>query len=139
MGSHLIKSWSVTQDVLALSSGEAEYYAMVKCGAQSLGLKEMFAEWGLDAGTRIHIKTDAAAAMGISQRRGLGKVRHIEVNQLWLQDMVAKGRMIIEKVDGKKNIADALTKDAARDMLSLHIEGVGLEFRRDRHELNPSL
>ena len=31
-GSHLVKSWSITQAVIALSSGEAEYYAMVKRG-----------------------------------------------------------------------------------------------------------
>ena len=29
-GSHLIKSWSSTQNVIALSSGEAEYYGLVK-------------------------------------------------------------------------------------------------------------
>merc|ERR1711895_351289 len=30
LGEHLIKGWSVTQAVIALSSGEAEYYGIVK-------------------------------------------------------------------------------------------------------------
>ena len=36
----------------------------------------------------ITILTDASAAKGIASRRGLGKVRHIEVNQLWVQERV---------------------------------------------------
>ena len=32
LGSHVIKTWSATQGVVALSSGEAEYYGIVKGG-----------------------------------------------------------------------------------------------------------
>jgi hypothetical protein len=35
---------------------------------------------------RVRLKTDASAAKGIASRKRLGKARHIEVNQLWLQD-----------------------------------------------------
>ena len=38
LGSHLIKSWSSTQDIVALSSGEAEYYGIVKGAAQGFGI-----------------------------------------------------------------------------------------------------
>ena len=46
-----------------------------------------------DFGTevKVDIFVDASAAIGIAQRRGVGKVRHVEVNQLWLQDRVARG------------------------------------------------
>ena len=37
-GSHLIKSWSSTQNVIALSSGEAEYYGLVKGASQGIGV-----------------------------------------------------------------------------------------------------
>ena len=30
LGSHMIKGWSTTQSVIALSSGEAEYYGLVR-------------------------------------------------------------------------------------------------------------
>ena len=145
LGTHAIKAWSTTQDVRALSSGEAEFYALVKCGSQSLGLKAMMEDMGVTYGIHlkdkgeVHLKTDASAAMGIGMRRGLGKVRHVEVGQLWLQDMIHRGRIGIEKIDGKKNWADALTKAAGTDMVELHITGVGLQLRKDRHELNPQL
>ena len=38
LGSHLIKSWSTTQQVIALSSGEAEYYSMVRGGSLGMGV-----------------------------------------------------------------------------------------------------
>ena len=43
----------------------------------------MLADMGVNM--KIRLRTDASAAKGIASRRGLGKVRHIEVHQLWLQ------------------------------------------------------
>ena len=40
LGDHLVKSWSSTQTVIALSTGEAELYALNETGAQSLGLQK---------------------------------------------------------------------------------------------------
>ena len=54
--------------------------------------------------------TDSSAAMGISNRRGLGKVRHIELNQLWLQETVNSKEIEMRKMKGEDNVADALTK-----------------------------
>ena len=38
LGKHLIKSWAITQTVIALSSGEAEYYGIAKGACEGLGL-----------------------------------------------------------------------------------------------------
>ena len=40
----------------------------------------------------------------------MGKVRHIDVALLWLQDVVRKGRIGLQKIAGKNNPADLLTK-----------------------------
>ena len=37
LGGHLIKSWSSTQPSISLSSGEAEYYGVVKAAGIALG------------------------------------------------------------------------------------------------------
>ena len=107
-GSHLVKSWSITQAVIALSSGEAEYYAMVKGGCVGIGMQSIMSD--LEVKADIEISTDASAAKGIASRTGLGKVRHIEVSQLWLQDHVSTGKIKVNKVDGGDNLADTLTK-----------------------------
>ena len=54
--------------------------------------------------------TDSSACKGICQRTGLGKIRHIDVALLWLQDLVRKGRIRMGKIPGKENPADLLTK-----------------------------
>ena len=108
LGGNCLKSWSTTQEVVALSSGEAECYGMVRGGSQGLGLQEILRDLGVEA--KIRIMTDASAAKGIACRRGVGRVKHIELNQLWLQDKVAKGAIEIRKVRTDENLADALTK-----------------------------
>ena len=35
-----------------------------------------------------HVYTDPSAAMGMVARKGSGRVRHIEVGELWIQDAV---------------------------------------------------
>ena len=67
MGSHTIKTWSRMQSVVALSSGEAEYYAIVKGSAEGLGIQAIAADMGLE--WCLHVSTDASAAIGIGSRR----------------------------------------------------------------------
>ena len=45
-GSHMIKSWCLGQKVTALSSGEAEYYSMVKGASTALGLQALLGHMG---------------------------------------------------------------------------------------------
>ena len=42
LGSHCLKSWSSNQTIIALSSAEAELYALLKGASQSLGLVGKF-------------------------------------------------------------------------------------------------
>ena len=58
------------QEVVALSSGEAEYYAMVKGSSEGMGIKTIMKDMGYEIG--IELKIDANAAIGIVSSRGLG-------------------------------------------------------------------
>ena len=134
-GSHKLKAWSVTQAVIALSSGEAEFYGIVKGSSVGLGMQSVLRDLGHDV--KIVVCTDASAAKGIASRRGLGKVRHIEVNQLWVQERVASGDIELKKVDGSNNLADALTKHVPGDILSRHLEGTNQFIDSGRHAIMP--
>ncbi len=134
-GNHALKSWSTTQQVIALSSGEAEYYSMVRGGSMGLGINAIASDLGLSF--KVIVKTDASAAQGIASRKGLGKVRHIDVSQLWLQGRVSKKDIIIEKVSTHINVADALTKYIDSGKLNSHMVSVGLVITHLRHALMP--
>ncbi len=53
---------------------------------------------------------DAEAARAIASRQGIGKVRHLEVRYLWLQDNIRRGEIKLVTIWGKENPADVLTK-----------------------------
>ena len=89
-GHHLIKSWSTNQQVIALSSGEAELYALTKGAAQTLGIVSMARDMGEQLKAVVH--SDSSAALAMSQRVGLGKVRHIDVQYLWTQERDTRRR-----------------------------------------------
>ena len=124
------------QAVVALSSGEAEYYALVKGASEGLGLQGIAVDMGLKL--CIHLSTDASAAIGIGSRRGLGKVKNIELNQLWVQDKVCKGRIMIHKVGTESNLADALTKPLGGQDLEKHARMVGMRIEEGRHRIMPT-
>ena len=74
LGSHVIRTWSHTQSVIALSSGEAEYYGMVKGAPYSLRMRPMASDLGIEwDNPPIEFFTGSSAAKGIASRRGLGK------------------------------------------------------------------
>ena len=135
-GSHLIKSWSKTQTVVALSSGEAKYYGMVKGASEALGLQAMLKDFNIDCSRTV--KSDASAAVSIANRRGFGEVRHIEVCQLWLQDKVRRGDIKIVKVGDHENLADALTKYVGCDGIRMHMHHTNQYLLSGRHELAPA-
>ena len=136
-GSHCLKSWSVNQQVIALSSGEAEYYGLVKGSSNALGLIGMLKDVGIDLAITLH--TDASAAKGIANRRGLGKVRHIELCQLWLQDQVARGRIAVVKVRGEDNFSDSLTKHSNPDRLEQTLASTNQHIGSGRHPIMPEV
>ena len=133
----MIKGWSSTQNVIALSSGEAEFYAMVKAASQLIGLRTMMQDWGILQ--KAKMITDATAAMGMAQRKGMGAVRHLETSQMWIQDRVFRRDLEVEKIGGKSNIADALTKHVDAKDLAMHVEGIKMEKRDGRHPEAPEV
>ena len=59
--------------------------------------------------SKMVIGTDSSAAKSFVARRGLGRIRHIEVRDLWLKEEVRKGLVAVEKVRGDENPADLMT------------------------------
>ena len=130
IGSHLIKAWSRTQNHVTLSSAEAELYAMVKCTAELIGIKSMMHDWGRDKSGTLY--ADSTAALGIAKRKGAGKLRHININTLWIQGVQEKEGVEYHKVLGTENPADLMTKYLTRDVVDKHMSTLGQEVREGR-------
>ena len=63
-----------------------------------------------------------------------GKIRHIEMNQLWLQEKVANTYVEVINVKGTENPADNMTKYCEQRMMKIHLEKTGQERGGERHE-----
>eukprot|EP00972_Heterocapsa_arctica_P031827 4690385-Heterocapsa_arctica.AAC.1 len=129
-GSHFVRTWSTTQSVIALSSGEAELYGIVKGALAAMGFHSVAADLGIKLD--IGIFSDSAAARGMVRRTGLGKVRHIQVQELWVQQALREGRFALNPTVGGDNPADILTKYVDKAGLDKHCKTLGLVPRMGR-------
>ena len=131
-GQHCLKSWAKTLPVLALSSGEAELMAVVRGTAEVMGLQALYSDLGMSM--KCAIRSDATAAIGIVGRIGLGKVRHLSVADLWVQQIARQGRVEYSKIPGQLNPADMFTKQVPAEVMWRHMMTIGYTNREGRAE-----
>jgi hypothetical protein len=135
LGTHLLKHWASTQKKITLSSGEAELGAVVRGFSEVLGLQSVARDLGVELQPEVH--ADSSAAIGICRRCGIGKVRHLAVAQLWVQDLVRSKACRLHKVLGTENPADLMTKPLPRVEIDSHLERLGLSRATGRAETAP--
>lgn len=92
---------------------------LVKGACEGLGLQSLAADLGIPIKMQLH--ADSSAAIGICRRRGIGRVRHLAVGQLWVQEKLRDGAYSLHKVLGDLNPADILTKNVGRTILDRHV------------------
>ena len=134
-GKHLLKSWSSTQRTVALSSGEAELTAMVKGTSEGLGVRSLWREWGQEVALEVY--GDSNAALGIVKRKGAGKLRHVRIGNLWIQDMKEQEGVCFRKVLGKSNPADGGTKGVTSEEIAKYGQLLGYTWPEGRPESAP--
>ena len=136
-GKPCIKHWSVTRITVVLSSGEAELHGIAQGCSQGLGLQSLLR----DAGWKLplHVRTDATAAIGIARRKGLGKIHHLDVTDLWIQDKIRSGAIQLSKVAGTENMADVLTKYVERPLLEKMLKKMGMVKLEGRAKCAPAI
>ena len=129
-GSSVLKSYSKTQGTIAQSSAESELIAVVKAACEAIGTVSLADDLGITLRVRLHV--DAAAALGILERQGVGRVRHLDIGVLWLQEQQLRRVVELTKVLGTSNPADLMTKHLAQESLNQYAEVLRYEFRQGR-------
>ena len=102
-----------------------------------MGMQSLFKDLGVDM--EVQITTDSSTGKSVASRRGAGKIRHLDTRELWIQERVARGDIMIEKVRGEDNVADGLTKHVDKQKMDQFMSECGFEKRSGRHELSPAL
>ena len=76
--------------------------------------------------------------MGMVARKGIGRIRHIEVCELRIQDAVTNKVMAVNKVKGEDNPADLLTKYIDQGLIHQHCHGMSLVPEAGRPDSPPA-
>ena len=72
----------------------------------------MAKDLGISCGLNLHL--DASATMCLVNRRGLGKAKHVDMQNKWIQEASKSGRFNTRKVGTNVNPADLMTKPLAK-------------------------
>ena len=76
----------------------------------------------------INMFTDATAAIGIARRRGMGRIRHLDATDLWIQGTLTSKHAFLHRVLGSENPDDLVTKYTDRGVLNVALKAIGLQF-----------
>ena len=80
----------------------------------------------------VRFRVGARAALGIIEGRGVGRVRHLDVGSLWIQEQQL-GRIIeLKKVAGLLTPGDLSTKNLCIELVDTYSDIIGLVFAEGR-------
>ena len=105
-------SWnSMTQHSVALSTMEAEYFAVCKAVQEAIYLRMLFEESGIKVDTPLVVKEDNQSCIAFTKNPGEhSRTKHIDVRSCFVRQWVEHGELKLEPIDTKDQLADVFTK-----------------------------
>ena len=101
----------------ALSSGESEIMSMSELMKDCL-LLQFNLEFAGFGKLPIVMNTDATVARAFVHRKGVGRMKHLDVRHMWLQELMSQGAYSARKIPREINPSDMLTHTpTAADLL----------------------
>jgi hypothetical protein len=106
------------QAVVALSTTEAEYMAATHASKEAVWLQRLCSGIGL-VQQAVRLDCDSQSAIFLAKNPAYhSKTKHIDVQYHFVRDMVEEKKVLLEKVDTLKNVADSLTKSVSTEKFS---------------------
>lgn len=110
LGSGPISWRSKLSDVVALSSTEAEYYAITEAAKEAAWIQSFLGELGTPI-PRYHLWCDNQGAIAMTQNAvSHARTKHIDIKHHFIKDLVEDKKVTIEYVHTSENVADVFTK-----------------------------
>ena len=128
---------SQKQEVVALSSCEAEYMAATDTAKQTIWLQELLEEITSDGVQKVLIRIDNKSAIALSKNPVFhGRSKHIHTRFHFIRECVEKGPVDVEHVAGRVQKADILTKTLGRIKLKEMRDLIGVQNERENVDLS---
>ena len=119
LGAHTLKAYTRKQKVIAKRSAEAELYAAALGVSEAKGVESMMCDLG------FAVKPVLAIDEHILHRQGIGKLKHVDVPYLWVQDEIRSQRLRVRRVRSEENVADLGTKPLSKTVIAKHCLTLG--------------
>ena len=79
---------------------------------------------------KLEVLTDSTANLGMHNRIGSGRQRHLDVKWLWTREAVRAGRFSLKKVGTYSNVSDLTTKHHDEERLKVLMTLERLRYNR---------
>jgi hypothetical protein len=123
-------SWmSKLQNIVALSTTEAEYVAASHACKEAVWLKGLFGEFGRIQ-DKVKLLCDSQSAIHLAKNPAYhSKTKHIPIKYHFVRQVIDEGGVSLEKVHTKENCADMFTKPVLLEKLQWCLASLGLQKR----------
>ena len=118
---------SKRQVVVALSTTKVEYMAATHANKEAVWLQRLCLSIGLvQKVVRLYCNSQSAIFLAKNPTYH-AKTKHIDVQYHFVRDMVEEKKVLLEKVDTMKNVADSLTNSVSIEKFSWCRESMGID------------
>ena len=116
------------QSIVALSSTEAEYIALVQAAKELLWIQQLLEDLGItNVINRNIIYEDNQGAIALAKNPEYhARTKHIDIQYHFIRECVEKGKITLEYCETAKMVADALTKPLSKHRHQELVERMGL-------------
>lgn len=122
-------AWSSRkQDVVSLSSTEAEFYALAETAKEVAWVTKILAELNVSTSDPVKIMSDNQSCIKmIENEKFSNRTKHIDTRYHYVKDMIGKKEIVLEYCPTEYNVADLFTKPLAGTKISFLRELAGLK------------
>ena len=110
---------------------EAEYVAACEATKEAVWLKKFLSDLGVVRMEQVPITLFCDNSGAVAQSKDLRnhkKVKHIERKYHIIWDIVARGDVVVAKIESANNLADPFKKALPQRTFKSHLEGMGVRL-----------
>jgi len=128
-GGNAVITKSQRQKSVSLSTCEAELHALTSCAKEIVYLRKLLEEIGMKQKETTKVNVDNSAAIAVAQKNDFNsKLKHSEINQRWLCELVDKQLIRVTYISTDRQLADVLTKPLLKGKYEPFRNGLRLQF-----------
>lgn len=119
------------QQVVALSSTEAEYVAVSVAVCEAIWIKGVLQDLQVDQTTPITLYEDNQSCIKMAQNQETKRCKHIDVKHHHIRDKIETGEVDLKYIPTQDQKADLMTKPLAAPQFEKLIELIGMQIHRE--------